>query len=111
MKIPKHDLRCAAAPLQVAMWGRNLQCACEIQFGKMCDVHACSAFSGVRSVITILQVSLQSLNKSGPDSLIFFNLFFFRALKGGPKSQKLDLCIRNLNAFQPNNEKNSKNYT
>ena len=35
VKIAKYDLRCV---------GRNLKCACEIQFGKMCDVRACGAY-------------------------------------------------------------------
>ena len=52
------------------------------------NVRACSAFSGVRSAIPILQVSLQSLNKSGPDTLIFFNNFF--------QSSKVALKVSNL---------------
>jgi hypothetical protein len=42
----------------------------------------------VRSAIPILQVSLQSLNKSGPDTLIFFNNFF--------QSSKVALKVSNL---------------
>ena len=51
----------------------------------MSDVRACGAFVGVQSGIKILQVSLQLLNKSGPDSLIFFN-----------ESSKMALKVRNL---------------
>ena len=53
-----HDLRWAAAPPQVAMCGRKLRCACKIQFGKMCNVRACSAFLGVRSAIAIAILQL-----------------------------------------------------
>ena len=81
MKIPKHDLRYAATPLQVVMCSRKLGCSCEIQFGKMCDVCACGAILDVQSTITfcnfhICQFSHLSLNKIGPDSLIFFNGLF-----------------------------------
>ena len=54
IKISKHDLRCAAAPPQVAMCSCKLWCAFKIQFGKMCDVFACRAFLGVPSAIAIL---------------------------------------------------------
>ena len=67
------------------MCSHNLRCACEIKFGKMSDVRACGAFVGVQSEIKILQVSLQLLNKSGPNSLIFFN-----------ESSKMALKVRNL---------------
>ena len=69
MKIPKPELRCAAAPLQVVMCVQNPIC-------KMCG-----AFLDVQSAIAILQFSLWSLNKLGPDSLIFFNELFFQSSK------------------------------
>ena len=61
---------------QLAKCGRNLQCACKIQFGKIIDLRACGAFLDEQSAIKVLQVLLQLLNKSGPNYLIFFNDFF-----------------------------------
>ena len=74
MKIPKHDLRCTAAPPQVGMCGCKLWTACKIQFRKMWDVCACGEFLDLQSAITILQFSVRSLNKIGHNSLIFNEL-------------------------------------
>ena len=54
----------------------NVRSQVAMCIGKMCDVRVCGAFLGVQIAIAISQNSLQSLNKSGPDSLIFFNDFF-----------------------------------
>ena len=93
-----HDLRFAAAPLQVVMCGCKWRSVCEIHLVKcaMC-VHAVrmGEFSGVQSAITILQFSLRSLNRRGPDSLIFFNEHFI---------QSSNIALK-INAFQPNNGK------
>ena len=74
---------------------QKLQCAvaCRDVHAKpslvvMCNVHACGEFLDVQSAITILQVSLQILDKIGPNSLIFFNDFF--------QSSKVALKVRNM---------------
>ena len=78
--LSKHDLRRCAAT-------HKLRHGWKTQFSKMCNVCACVGFLGVRS-------ALWTFNKNGPDSFIFFNDLFFRALRWPKKSKNL---IINLN--------------